>query len=300
MRRPLAVFLVTVAALAAVAQGAAASPRHGFIFWLHTGGFGIEGRSELGSGRMRLLLDRRGEVAYYYVKARVGAGTVRARFGRLGSLDLRFEPRQDEPPLGCGNSEGWQVGAFHGSIAFRGEHDYARVHARRATGYFQTYPPGSCGRDKRAATASRGRVAATGSRAASAPIGPIAETGAHIGGVTSSRPPTREIYFFTTNGQAGVGAIFDAFRIEQREGMRIDRGAQVSGGARTFDWNLAAGTAVVEPPAPFSGRAVYREGKDGRAPSWTGSLLAPVLGGSPIRLTGPGLHARLLAGTPFS
>jgi hypothetical protein len=282
MRRALVVFLLTAAALAGAAPGAgAAGARHGFVFSFKADGFFVEGRSALGSDGMRLFVERHGEVAYYYVKAQVAAGTARARLGRLGSLDLRFRPGRGEGPLGCG---GWQRGAFVGSFAFRGENDYADIDVDRAPGWFQTRPAERCGgrstpgRD-RSARASR--------------LAPVAETGALLYGRTAAHVPLRIFYFLTENRQAGVRVLVEAFRDERREGMLIERGDQVYGGAATFEWDLGAGTARVEPPAPFTGRAFYRASAGGGPPSWTGSLRAPIFGAKPMRLTGAEFAPRL-------
>jgi hypothetical protein len=283
MRRTLVIASVLLAALAVAAPSAGAHrARHGFLFELHVDGFWIQGRGALGTDRIRLLLDRHGEVAYYYVGAKVGAGTVAARFGHLGAIDLSFSPAADEGPLGCGDYEGWQRGAFHGSIEFRGEHDYAHVDADRAKGWFQTRPRTDCAGDRR----RRSAAAATASSA------PSAETGVLLDGVSAPRAPSRVFYFHDYNSQTAVRYVFNAFLAEEREGMTIERGAQVLGGARTFEWDLGNGTARVEPPAPFSGRAFYRTGRGGVA-EWTGSLRAPVLGGAPIRLTGPSFETHL-------
>src|SRR6185437_15676822 len=133
------------------------------------------------------------------------------------------------------------------------------------------------------AEGSRSRPAR--SRATASGAAPIAETGVQLDGQTGSGFPSRFFYFFSGDGGRGMQVDSSAFRAEHREGMKIERGAQVRGGARAFEWNLVAGTARVEPPAPFSGRAFYRIGPGGRS-SWTGSLQAPVLGGAPIQLTG--------------
>jgi hypothetical protein len=273
MRRLLALFLMIAAALVATSPTAGATtPRHGFVFGLRAHGFYVEARGSLGSGGVRLSLDRRGEVAYYYTWARVGAGTVRARLGRLGSLDLRFAPADGE--LGCGGPAGWQRGTFKGSIDFRGEQDYADIDVHRAAGWFQTRPArcGARGRTKPPARASR--------------LPEVAETGAELEGRTGTRLPFSLFDFFSREGRPGQRAVFAAFRDERREGMLIERGAQVYGGVAAFEWDLAGGTARVEPPAPFTGRAFYRRGGDGRPARWSGSLRAPVLGGKPMRLTG--------------
>lgn len=309
MRRALALLSVALTGLLAAAPGAAAETRHGFELWLHADGFLVDLRSPLGGARVRLLLDRHGEVAYYYTKVKFGAGSVRARFGRLGALALRFDPGRGEDACG-GGEEGWRQGTFRGSLLFRGEHDYADLDVRRARGWLQTYPSacGSAGGGAHVEARQVRRLAASPPAAARRPsvlaqafaaAGPsaqVAETGAVLEAATSSRYPARVFWSEIENRPQGVRASFNALREERREGMVIDRGAQVYGGESRFRWNLGAGTARLEPPAPFSGRAFYSGGK-GRPPSWRGSLRAPVLGGSPMRLAGPGFEALLGADT---
>jgi hypothetical protein len=276
MRRALVLFLVVSAALAAVAPTAgAAVPRRALLFQVRTDGFVVQGRSEPGSGRLRLLLDRRGEIAVYNVKARIGAGTVRARFGRLGSLDLGFRPARREGAAGCGRRRG----TFRGAIEFHGEHHYADVDAERAAGWFQTScGEGGGGLELGATVASTARVTATRADR-------VAETGVRLEGLTSYHPPYRFIEVFTESRPAGVRVSFSAFRAEHREGMLIDRGVEIYAGARSFFWDLGTGTATLEPPAPFTGRAFFRR-ESGGGSRWWGSLRAPILGGRPMRVTG--------------
>jgi hypothetical protein len=275
MRRALVLFLVVLAALAAIAPTAgAAAPQHALSFELHADGFWIQGRSAPGSDRVRLLLDRKGEVAYYSARARLGDGTVKARFGRLGSLDFKFVPARREGPLGCGGEYGAQYGIFKGSLIFHGEHHYADVDAPRAHGWFQTHPIRHCGR-------------ATASRAA-----PVAETGVRLEGWTSYSLPLNFFESFTESRKAGVRVGFTALSAERREGMLIERGAQLYAGTRTFLWNLETGTATLEPPAPFTGRAFFRR-EPGGGSRWWGSLRAPILGGRPMRVTGADFHITL-------
>lgn len=312
MRRALTLFSVVLAALAvAVAPAGAAKPRHGLGFELHAGGFWITAKSPLGSERVRLMLDRHGEVAYYWAPARLGADSVRVRFGRLGALAFHFTPDRGEGPLGCGGrQDGSQQGTFRGALVFRGENDYADIDARRARGFMQTRPTECAGgrsttageREVRGARAKAGRALAepAARRApagagpiASASAAPVAETGAFIEATTANVLPADVFYSFLDHGPKGVRVVFGALREERREGMRIERGAQIYGGAAGFQWNLGTGTALLEPPAPFEGRGFYKDEEHGRA-SWTGSLRVPVLGAPrPMRLTGPAFTARL-------
>lgn len=292
MRRALVVFGVMLAAMVAAGPTAGArTPQRGFVFYTHADGFYLEGRSTVGSGRVRLFLYRDGEAAYYYVRARVGPGTLSARFGRLGSVELRFVPARATGPLGCGNEEGgWQAGRFRGAIRFHGEHHYADIHAGTARGWFTTLPREGCGDGDRSAPRS---ASARGSR-----VGPIAETNARL---TATRGPkaAHVLFYAVPDSRRPNERIFNfgAFLDERREGMLIERGGETLGGAKGFEWDLGTGTARVAPPAPFSGRAFFRRGADGGPPRWTGSLRVPILGGRLLRLTGPGFAAHLSSDT---
>jgi hypothetical protein len=91
---------------------------------------------------------------------------------------------------------------------------------------------------------------------------------------------------------------FTAFEQEKREGMTIARGAEAVGAGRDFTWDFQAGTARIEPPAPFTGTATFLQRAGGRS-SWRGSLRAPLLGGRPFRLAGPPFRAKLIKGSPL-
>jgi hypothetical protein len=293
MRRALTLLSVLLAALAVAAPNAsAAAPKHGLYFNLHAKGFWINAKSAVGSNRLRLLLDRHGEVAYYYVDAEVGEDSVRASFGGLGEVDFHFQPLAREGKLGCGHAEGgWQEGVFHGSLVFRGEHDYARVDSHRARGWMKTLPRhcggGSGGRE------ATGEVEILGAsaRASSA----IAETGARLEALAGPHLPSTLFNAYLENRPAGIRTVFNGLREERRGDMFVMRGAQVYGGASAFAWDLGAGTAVVAPPAPFTGRAFFK--REGSGGSWTGSLRVPILGGPPLRLTGADFVAHLGADT---
>jgi hypothetical protein len=291
MRRALVLLSVLLAALAAAAPGAsAAHPRHGLYLNLHTKGFWINAKSSLGSDQLRLLLDRHGEVAYYYVDAEVGEDSVRAKFGGLGEIDFRFRPDPKEGALGCGHGGGgWQRGSFRGSLVFRGEHDYAKVDAHRARGWMKTTPR-ECGGHQ---AENPGHVEILGAPAGASST--IAETGVRLEAVANPKLPSRVVYAYIENRPTGIRTVFNGLREERRGGMLVMRGAQVFGGASAFKWNLGAGTAVLAPPAPFSGRAFYK--REGNGASWTGGLRVPILGGPPMRLTGAAFVAHLGADT---
>ena len=284
MRRALVLILLALATFVAAASPAgAAKPRHEAFFELHADGFLVQVESRLGSDTVRLLLDRHGEVAYYFVHGQVDGESVRARFGGLGSVDVRFVPGRGEGRLGCAKQEeGWQQGSFVGSIVFHGEHDYADIDAHRARGGLRTYPS-KCGADKGSKAVAARADAGSG----------VPETGAVLWATTGASFPALVFECYTESGTEGNRVFFSGLREEKRGGMEVIRGVQVRGGAATFQWDLGTGTATVEPPGPITGRAFYRREGHGKA-SWRGDLSFPVLGATrPMRLTGAALTAHL-------
>lgn len=89
---------------------------------------------------------------------------------------------------------------------------------------------------------------------------------------------------------------FSALEQERREGMRISRGAEAVAPARAFVRDLKAGTAHVDPPAPFTGSATFARRPGGHS-VWRGSLRAPLFGGRPFRLAGRDFQAQLIKGS---
>ena len=285
MRRAVVLSLVLLAALAAAAPTAgAAAPQRALSFELHADGFKIQGRSAPGSDRVRLMLDRGGEVGYYNARARLGAGTVRARFGRLGSLDFKFVPARGEAPLGCGGKYGAQYGSFKGSLIFRGEHHYAAVDATRAKGWFQTHPARHCGHAAHGSAATPGRAAA---------VAPIAETGgASKPGAPSSCRSDSSAPSPRTGRERVPGRLQRApRRTPGRDADRprrpvVCRGAQLRLGPRRRDGDArtARARSSAVPSSAASPTASSR---------WWGGLRAPILGGRPVRVTGADFHTTL-------
>ena len=88
--------------------------------------------------------------------------------------------------------------------------------------------------------------------------------------------------------------------LERRRKMAIGRYGIVYGGAGTLLTSLPGvhpATATLDPPAPFSGQAVYQE-KAADSRRWTGPL-AVELPGLRLPLTGPGFHTRLCVLNPL-
>jgi len=81
-------------------------------------------------------------------------------------------------------------------------------------------------------------------------------------------------------------------KIEIREGMDIWRATEVRGPASAFDFDHAAGTASLRPPAPFTGHASFAARPHGRG-LWRSTIRVPLLGANPIDTGGPGFRVTL-------
>jgi hypothetical protein len=287
MRRALVV-LASLAAFAGASPVASAAepPVPQVKFELHADGFLVAVKSEIGSDKLVLALDRHGEVAYYEVPAEITDDTVKARFGQLGELDYTFTPKEQAGP--CAE---FGVGIYEGSFAFTGEDEYVHFEVDRAHGTLIGPATKGC----KEGVGPR-RPSTPSARAAIVEEEPVPKDEATLSVSSSRHLPTRYLLAFDLKGKRGMQVWFNAFQAEKVEGMLVERGAQVIARPSAFKWDLAAGTARVSPPAPFTGTASFTRGAHGRS-SWRGSLSVPVLGGNPIRLTGPGFTAKLGPGS---
>ena len=288
--RALALLAAFAAGVLCIASPAKAAPGRSLIeakFELHQQGFKVIVETEAGEEKVVLNLYRHGQVAAYETPATFGEDSLQAHFGRFGELDYAFDP--DPVSSDC---RGLGKGTFRGSFDFTGENDFVHFEADRARGTFIT-TSSSCKEAPgkplpsphfEAAAATLGRAAAPEEEVTLA--------------ARSRRSPFRFLLVFTAEYKGHPQAFFNAFREEKLEGMLIARGVQTSAGLDSFHWDLDAGTARLDPPAPLLGSAVLRPRRHG-PPVWTGSLRAPVLGGKPIRLAGPGIVAQLDAGSPI-
>jgi hypothetical protein len=239
----------------------------------------------LGPGnRISLNVVRRGTSATYATKPHFEGNRVRARFGRLGSLDLTFTPTPGKVRR-CGTIVEAK-GVYAGRLEFTGERHYIHLDVSRVKGEHTT--AGSCSSGRPPAASLRPGPAlradeseATLTARAAAPHGRDALT------VTMERAI-----------EGGFRGVIAAFRFEREDGMEIIRGAQVGIGRDRFQWDLQAGTASLRPAAPFTGSATLGRAADGTR-RLTGSLRVPILGGSPLVLTGPRWNVGLRAGSPF-
>jgi hypothetical protein len=277
------------------------------------GGYEI-GISSRGSHIAILWVDRigEGEVGLnafaqtgYAVRPRrsIGSGVLRAHFGSIGSIDLRFRPsgktRVGHLARHCrGRSPQLEYGEYRGTISLRGEDGYFEIHAKRAPGVRSRTYRLSC-------------AAGQAEKDEAAPlyeyVAPVEEFSVSSGGgsialiLAVSRQSSRFVYLRAAHMQsAGPGAEVQAGALERMPGMAIGHSAWVDGGEGTLLTSLPSvhpATATLAPPAPFHGSASLVESSS-TSHSWTGTL-GVSFPGLDLPLTGSGYATSLCVESPF-
>jgi hypothetical protein len=309
MRRALVLITVLASALlgtglALTAVTAAASAKHPAPeiqrevgFELHSEGFKLDVYVTNNDGTVSamLIVAKGPQVAYYSVPAEVTADRFIAKFGTFGELDYTFSPK-GKGSLGClGASHTENEAELDGTFTFTGENEYVHVDAPHAEGQMHLYPvPKQCAQ-------ARGARATGAAARRAVPYSPYGGEGATLHAITGHRRGSlaaREVSLYDADGNGPHRITIIAEVGEELEGVDIVRGVQMTAPSSAFHWNLAAGTASLRPPAPFTGSAKFtRHGQNGHG-TWSGSLVMPVLGGEPVAMAGDGFRAYIHRGVP--
>ena len=283
-----ALFAGVLVAVPAVTAGAGREVEREVAFSLDADGFTVRVIASNNDGDVNavMILNRGPRVAYYMTPAKVTAERVTARFGTLGELDYRFAPKRDGG-IDCNGAEEGEA-VFEGTFDFTGENGYVHIEAGHAEGSFQIYPePKNCPQNRLARRA--------------VPYHPsYSDDGATLQARAGSRANgrMREVNVFD-EGRHGPHKIAVVGTLsEEREGMTVARGVQLTTGSGAFRWNLETGTATLRPPLPYTGSATFtRHGHEGHG-TWKGSLGMPILGGEPVELAGSEFRAFIHKGVP--
>ncbi len=244
-------------------------------------------------GTLTLELKRGGQWVIYAVPGHATEAGLRARFGKLGLIDVAFAPTKvlnsTAPGEGCtGAPRTLREGVFTGTIHFTGERGYARIDASRASGSMSVISQWECpeaeATDPFAPDLGRPALA---SRAGSGDD----DSGVFLAASRRGCSCTFEAGIGRRRG-GGLRSIFFGETDEERERMKIRRLTEVSGPASAFRIDRAAGTAVLRPPSPLSGQARY-EKRTHRRGLWRSTIRVPLLGADPIDTGDPGFVAFL-------
>jgi hypothetical protein len=207
----------------------------------------------------------------------IESGVLRARFGALGTVALRFRPsgktKIGHPGRHCsGRAPQTEDGEYQGSVSLRGEDGYFHIRTEKASGIrrrtFQlTCAPGQAHNDESKPLFAY--VAPNEGFTVSSGGGSIALL------LAISKYGGRFVYLRAAHMQgADPGAEVQAGALEEEPGMAIGHSAEVGGGEGTLLTSLPGAhpaTATLAPPAPFHGEANFVENSS-TSHSWTGTL----------------------------
>lgn len=225
-------------------------------------------------GAILLAMRSRHAETLYSALASIGPTSIEADLGTIGRIDVDFvsSGQSQAERSACGRrSVLVDSGRYEGTIDFRGEEGYSQVHASSA----------------------RGEAMMTLSLVC--PGGPESEgTGGHSPGARLTvRHQVRRFEFSAKKNSPSRPARFTASIEEHRGDLWISRRVWVAAAPDSFDFNVPSGTAHVDPPSPFAGKASYRR-SSGKEARWRGDLSVEFPGHADVRLTGPKTRASLV------
>lgn len=243
--------------------------------------------NERADGRGVIVLFVNGEsgAAAYVAPAQLTATSVEADLGRLGAVSLDVVPSGKEKTersacKGGGESVRFEPQAFRGRFEFHGEGgftDAVSTAPRERTRFFADL---LC-----LGNESEGQF------------------GHSPGALLSARQPGPHGIEFEAQTNSHSRPTRFAATIRERHGrMRIERSARAVAGPRAFRFEFAyhqlepqlpPAIAVVKPPAPFAGTGLLKQ-QSGIPSSWSGDLTVDFPGRPGVRLTGPGIRARMI------
>lgn len=280
--------------LAALPATAVAAPGKGALDNTLLTGFSVKGSNgyevqvlTIGP-RLVLLGASKGQVsASYAVAGRVSGNRIRARFGNLGRISVRFTPlrrhRGKGLPSRCkGPIQLAAHGTFEGTIRFAGERGYTRVNAHRARGI-----------------AIGANLITCAGGASSSALSNLATLTTNLTAI--AREPGRVLSLDAVALGDDRRLTVTGSLLERRGKMKILRTASTMvGGKRTFvssEVGQHPAHARLSPPKPFSGVGVFQETSSASS-SWSGSIAAWLPGAGKVGLAGPRFASNLCQRQP--
>jgi hypothetical protein len=213
--------------------------------------------------------DHKSETAYI-ARGLVSSRRLKASFGRLGEIDMRFHPNRGGSGRAGGScSDGYAIrrGTFAGRFRFAGEGSYVKLRVRRTAGKVSS-PAKRCAprRRRHRAAAHRGAAASTIFYPASPfPRELRADWRDGVDAAEFVAVGAKKRTFFLAHAEevhGGVATLRIVFATAPTKGLRI---------------NTPLTSASVSPPPPFHGGARFHAGPDGKV-TWDGPLSVNFLG----------------------
>jgi hypothetical protein len=228
-----------------------------------------------GRGALFVYVHRKGSAVFYAAPASVAATSFQADLGSVGHVDVHFVPSGEVTTANTECDSGpvsFDSGQYEGTIDFDGEEGYSEAHVISARGDVRFLTEIVCGGD----------VSTEGS-------------GGHSPGarLTVRHRGNRKFEFTAMKNSPSRPARFTASLQERRGTLLISREVQATASPAAFAFDVPAGVAAVDPPAPFAGEAAYKRTQ--RATTrWRGNLTVDFPGRSGVRLTGVGTRAAMI------
>lgn len=277
----------------------------------------------LGHHRVTLTVAKSGQIASYMTRGKISRHRIKADFGRFGQVSLRFhgkrrpfptpphkrsQPRANRIRTVCrGRRPQREVGRFHGTIEFDGQHGYTRLAVGKLHGEVRRSYRQVCRQVRVRKPKHQDHREAVASSASADPFGfnlTLLSARSRVGhaltrftAISLEPPrgipvPAKDLFsVITASLQERVGRV----RV-YRSAMQLAAPARVRISRRGVD----PATARLALDSPFSGRAQYKGAKKGSRASWTGSLGVRFLGSNLVPLTGPHFHVVLCRVSAFN
>ncbi len=221
----------------------------------------------------------------YIARGKVSATSIKASFGSLGRVSLRFHPTgpvtKTKPRRHCLGPDHYTIraGVFVGTVRFRGEDGYTTAVAHRILGKSVTPPELVC-------------------------FDSIQSILREFGLSLPSKKKKPKVTRLRAGWREAVGSTYlEASRKrdeatfvtvhERTEGeLAIYRSAYAKAPASSFGAQRSLSQATFRPPAPFTGTGLFRRDSQGTK-LWSGSLAISFPGEPNVPLTGPRFKTQL-------
>ena len=218
------------------------------------------------------------ESAYYSTNGTVTRRKIRASFGSLGQVAMRFKPTggTKRGKVDCEFRRRWVAvrGRFRGTFDFHGEGGYAAASTERAISRATPVPPQPC------SVFGKTRWAT----------------------VLSAYTSGKSTIFLAYKPKRGSSVLLVGALNQRTDGIRIVRYIQALAPPSVFSLSPQWDADISSPPFPFSGTAHLRDYVSPPAPSkgkWTGSLAGTFTGLGEASLAGPDFNVGVVNTSPI-
>jgi hypothetical protein len=228
-------------------------------------------------GEVLVLVTGRTSTVIYFAPATVTTTEIEADLGPIGRISVAFKPegKPERTPSGCGDGDSGEVqpGSWVGTVDLTGEEGFTHAEETHLKSIVSPFIDIVCGSVIR-----------------------IAEpTGKGIPGarlVARSATKKRSLFLQVNQNRPDGPVRVEASVEERHHGLVVSRQVVHRYPGSAFDFDPELRSAVLDPPAPFSGRATFSGNAKPRN-QWTGDLFLDFPGHANVPMTGGSFKAAL-------